>query len=102
MKIATHTATWTILVLLAFGIPFLPAATASLEYDRAATSAGQLWRLVTCHWTHWSTHHLFWSGGAFAALAIACHRVAPRRGLACVAASAPVVGGTGTSGSYRA
>lgn len=31
-----------------------------LEYDRQAIMAGQLWRLITSHWVHWSASHLFW------------------------------------------
>ncbi len=33
------------------------------------------WRLLTCHWAHWSADHLFWSGGMFALLSIVCERV---------------------------
>jgi len=31
-----------------------PDAAELLEYDRGRIAAGQAWRLVTCHWTHWS------------------------------------------------
>ncbi|MCG3180205.1 MAG: hypothetical protein BIFFINMI_02562 [Phycisphaerae bacterium] len=30
-----------------------------LQFDRAALTDGQLWRLVTCHFVHWSAVH-FW------------------------------------------
>jgi rhomboid family GlyGly-CTERM serine protease len=104
MKTAVNSVIWTTLVLLAFCLSLVQGATA-LQYDRPATSAGELWRLFTCHWTHWSGNHLLWSAGTFALLAIACFRIAPRRGLACVVASAVSVGlavsvGTGLA-QYR-
>ena len=44
----------------------LPSATELLEYDRTAILAGQVWRLVTGHWTHASLDHLGWDVLAFA------------------------------------
>ena len=32
-----------------------------LLYDRSAPVQHELWRLITCHWVHLSTDHLFWS-----------------------------------------
>ena len=34
----------------------------------------ELWRILTCHFTHWSYEQLAWDALAFIALAIACHR----------------------------
>jgi membrane associated rhomboid family serine protease len=45
---------------LAVAVYLSPAATAVLEYDRAAVAAGEIWRLLTGHLTHWSFDHLFW------------------------------------------
>jgi rhomboid family GlyGly-CTERM serine protease len=86
-------AVWALSLL--FLVPVLHAFAAAeelLQYDRAAVDRGQLWRLVTCHLTHWSVDHLVWSGGAFAVLVSAARRLAPRRTITCVAASAVVVG----------
>lgn len=38
------------------------------QYDRAAIESGQWWRVLSCHWTHWSMDHLFWDGFALAVL----------------------------------
>jgi rhomboid family GlyGly-CTERM serine protease len=48
----------------------LPAA--ALEYRRAAVARGELWRLITCHWVHWSADHLRWDLLALLALAWVC------------------------------
>ncbi len=46
------------------------ASPAALEYRRDA--ATQAWRLLTCHWVHWSADHLRWDLLTFLALAFAC------------------------------
>ena len=59
-----------------FGAPLLLSLPAFLfhaipqwfQYDRAAIAAGQAWRLLTCHWTHWSLDHLIWDVVAFVVL----------------------------------
>jgi rhomboid family GlyGly-CTERM serine protease len=35
---------------------------------------GEPWRIVTCHFTHWTYEQLAWDGLAFTALALACAR----------------------------
>jgi rhomboid family GlyGly-CTERM serine protease len=55
-----------------------PALTNVLQFDRAAIARGELWRLVTGHWTHWSPSHLAWDLAAFLALGIACVRRRPQ------------------------
>jgi len=92
MNAALRLLPWATLIVLALLSQLVPAVSGALEYDRAAVSAGQLWRLIACHWTHWSADHLFWSGGTFAALTFVSRRTAPRLGLACVACSAVIVG----------
>src|SRR4051794_13049563 len=84
---------WILLALLAVAAQGFPEATSALQFDRAGVWAGQPWRLLTCHWTHWSGDHLLWSGGAFVVLGLASLRVAPGWGLACVGVAAVVVGG---------
>jgi rhomboid family GlyGly-CTERM serine protease len=73
-------------------LPFaFPSIDGWLQYDRPSIGAGEVWRLVTGHWTHWSADHLFWSGGAFLLLVGLC-RGSARRVLACVMLSAVAVG----------
>jgi rhomboid family GlyGly-CTERM serine protease len=55
-----------------------PALTNLLQFDRAAIARGELWRVVTGHWTHWSFSHLAWDLAAFIALGIACIHRRPR------------------------
>ncbi len=55
-------------VLAIILIQCLPAAQAALEFDRHAVGAGQVWRLLTCHLTHWSWSHLAADLAAFVVL----------------------------------
>lgn len=69
----------------------LPNVAALMQYDTAAITAGQLWRVVTCHTTHWSLDHLAWDAGALVALGALCE-VSYRRAFACcVAVSALLI-----------
>ncbi len=75
-----------------FSIPavllfLLPGAAGWFEYDREALAAGQLWRVVGCHWTHWSFDHLAWDLLAFAVLVLIGWSRSPRRSLAVLALS---------------
>ena len=62
-----------------------------LQYDRSAIAAGQLWRIVTCHLTHWSLDHLFWDLAAFIVLGAICELNSRVRFLTCVALSAVLI-----------
>jgi rhomboid family GlyGly-CTERM serine protease len=62
-----------------------------LQLDRAAVATGQWWRLVTCHWTHWSLDHAVWDVLVFAGLGIACELRSRWRFVACVGTSALVI-----------
>ena len=77
--------------LAACAMRLIPSAAAALQFDSAATLPNQPWRLLTCHWTHWSAAHLGWSGGAFALLGIACESRARGPFVAAVAGSALLV-----------
>jgi len=68
-----------------------PGLAAHLQYDRAAIAAGETWRLVSGHWTHYSLDHFVWDGLAFAALGIACERKSRSRFLVCLFASALMI-----------
>ena len=47
---------------------------ALLQYDRAAIMHGDVWRLLTGHFVHWSRAHLAWDLLAFVALSAICAR----------------------------
>ena len=76
------------LAAAAGGIFLLPGLGGQLQYDRAAIAAGEIWRLVSGHWTHYSLDHFFWDILAFAATAVACERKSRARFLACVVIAA--------------
>lgn len=65
-----------------------PDLATHLQYDRAAIAAGEVWRLVAGHWTHYSFDHLFWDVLAFAALGVVCERRSRARFLFCLITSA--------------
>lgn len=86
-------AAWIALLLAAPAVLFglLPEAGAQLEFDRGALAAGQFYRLITCHWTHWSANHLVWDLGPFVLLVLLAARSGVRRMLATLAASAVLI-----------
>lgn len=69
----------------------LPEVTGWLQFDRAGIASGQWWRILTCHWTHWSADNLIWDVAGFAFLAVLCERDGRRRFVACVLASALLI-----------
>ena len=60
------------LACLAF---FMPGAASLLQYDRDCVEAGEIWRLITSHWTHWSAEHLVWDIVVFIALLVLSLRI---------------------------
>jgi rhomboid family GlyGly-CTERM serine protease len=69
-----------------------PAATAWLQFDRDAVAAGQWWRLLTSHLTHWNGENLLWNVVVFALLGWLCEACNRLRFAACVALSALLIG----------
>jgi len=69
-----------------------PAMTRFLEFDRMAIAGGQLWRILTCHLTHWSFEHLFWDVVVFIVLGVSCERASRKSFLVCLAVSASAIG----------
>ena len=65
----------------------VPGFAAWLQYDRQALFGGQLWRLITCHWTHWSATHLWWDVVVFVILGVWCEHESRRRWMVCLIAS---------------
>jgi rhomboid family GlyGly-CTERM serine protease len=49
-----------------------PGGAAALELDWGAVAAGQWWRLLTGHWTHFSWDHLLLDSVVFGAVGAAC------------------------------
>jgi len=62
------------LVLVAVGVSCWPCVSHLAEYDRGLVGAGELWRVITCHWTHWKLDHLFWDVFALVVLGLMCER----------------------------
>ena len=82
-----------LLFMLAWLVFASPTAAASLEYDRAAIATGQVWRILTCHWTHWNLDHLIWDALTFVVLGAMCERASRAAFAWCVVASAVVISG---------
>src|SRR5579863_6032427 len=80
-----------LLVLVAVSLQFATALAEQLQYDRGALASGQWWRLVTCHFVHWSSDHLFWDVLAFGVLAWISEKSNRRELLRCVALSAVLI-----------
>ena len=80
-----------VLALVAVAVHFVSSAGAWLQYDRIAMAAGQFWRLVTCHLTHWSTEHLFWDTLMLVALGSVCERMSRSGTRRCLIVSAIVI-----------
>ena len=84
------------LAIISVGLHLLPGvAVASLQFERSAIAAGEWWRAVTGHLTHFDANHLAWDVGALLVLGTLCETSSRRRtavalGLASVAISAAV------------
>ena len=68
-------------IVAACAIFIIPELTQSLEYTRTSIGNGEIWRIFTCHWTHWTAEHLFWDLAAFVLLLVACLRINVRKTL---------------------
>ncbi|HWE96347.1 MAG TPA: rhombosortase [Tepidisphaeraceae bacterium] len=77
--------------LAACAIFALSNASTFLQYNVAALRHGQLWRLFTCHFTHFSASHLFWSGLAFLVLGATCELRDAKRFVVCCLSSALLI-----------
>jgi len=64
-----------------------PRAAALLQYDRQAISRGELWRLASCHWVHFTNHHILWDALTLLCLGSLCEMRSRPRFLAAVLAS---------------
>lgn len=69
----------------------LPSGTARLQYDRLAIAAGEIWRMLSCHWTHTSGDHLVWDVLTFVVLGTLCERRSRVRFYTCIVWSAILI-----------
>lgn len=78
--------------LLLVGICILVQTSAGsleiLEYRRESVLDGEVWRLLTGHFTHWSWNHLFWDALSLGILACICERKWRRKCIECISISA--------------
>lgn len=81
------------LILVAAALAVMPFDTLAswLQYDRVAVDGGQLWRLLTCQFTHWSWDHLFWDAAALVFLGWVLEREERRSLLVCLGLSAVLI-----------
>ena len=74
---------YAIFAFLVVGVSLVTAnesLSVAFQFDRAAiVDHWQLWRLLTCHMTHWSADHWFWDTFAFAIAGCALLRLSPKR-----------------------
>jgi rhomboid family GlyGly-CTERM serine protease len=68
-----------LLTVAAVIIHFSYSLRIQLLYDRSALAYHELWRLITCHWVHLSTDHLFWSAATFLVLGSLCEIMDPKK-----------------------
>jgi rhomboid family GlyGly-CTERM serine protease len=80
-----------LLTVAAVIIHFSYSLRIQLLYDRSALAHHELWRLVTCHWVHLSSDHLFWSAATFFALGSLCEILDARKYYAAVGISAVAI-----------
>ena len=68
-----------------------PTLTHWLQFDRTRIADGEVWRVVTSHWTHFSAEHLLWDLTAFGLLLFLSWRESPPRTLATVVTSSVLI-----------
>lgn len=95
MRRRSDPAVWPLLTLalaaVAAGLQTAPALVSLLEYDRGRIGSGELWRMLTGHWVHWSLDHLGWNLLVWLGLGAFWELRGHRRELAICALAAPVV-----------
>lgn len=80
-----------LLVLAGAAVQLFPGSTAWLEYRRTAAGAGELWRILTCHWTHFGFNHFIWDAAVLAFVGALCEERSRGRFVLCVALSAVAI-----------
>ncbi|MBX9788209.1 MAG: rhombosortase [Pirellulales bacterium] len=74
--------------ILAVAIWLVPGAAEWLQFDRGAIAAGEIWRIVSGHLTHWNGDHLLWDVLMFAVLGALVERTSRASFLATTVLSA--------------
>ncbi len=69
-----------------------PVVGDALEFDRVAIARGEFWRLLTCHFVHWTRDHLIWDVLAFAGFGAVVEGSSRRRLVVTVIAAAVAIG----------
>jgi rhomboid family GlyGly-CTERM serine protease len=68
----------------------MPGLGPALQYDRIPVPT-HLYRIFTCHWTHYSLGHLVWSLGAFIVLGCVCEMQSRRKFVVCLLISSALI-----------
>jgi rhomboid family GlyGly-CTERM serine protease len=90
LKPAPHLAAPVTLALFALSLAafLLPELSKLLQFDRARIAGGEIWRIVTGHFMHWTGEHLFWDAAMFLALGIILETRHRRDYIVCLLAAA--------------
>lgn len=86
-----HIPLWTLLICAGSIALWFTGAAGQVQYDRSAIAAGQWWRSLGGHLSHWSADHLLWDVAAFAVLGVLAETHSRRRFLLCAVAGAVAV-----------
>jgi rhomboid family GlyGly-CTERM serine protease len=70
---------------------FSSDASTFLQYDRTLIADGELWRIITGHFTHWSFDHFLWCTITFIALGSICERLNRKGFIISLSASAIII-----------
>jgi rhomboid family GlyGly-CTERM serine protease len=62
-----------------------------LQYDRTAIGAGEVWRVITGHWLHWSFDHFLWCTITFLAIGSICENLSRKGYLATLVAASLII-----------
>jgi len=79
------------LAAMAALIALSPTLSRRLQYDRESIYLHQYWRLLSCHWSHWSIEHLSWDALTFVLLGAACERWSRTRFLVFLGIATPLI-----------
>jgi len=62
-----------------------------VQYDRQAIAAGQIWRVFTCHFSHWSFDHFLWCTLVIIVMGGMAERLCRKGFVGTIVFSAPVI-----------
>ena len=73
-----------LLTLFALILSVSPEAIQLMQFDREQIIEGQIWRILTGHFTHCSTSHLFWDVMVFIVLGSICEKINRKNYFVCL------------------